>query len=253
MIKKSHLAAAQSLTTTSVVNSMSGLVAWYETSLENSFIESEMNDGGSISTWYDRNSQAVNKNNATQATNTNQPKFYINIFEGGIPAIRFDGTNDFMTFDGSALANSSYTIFVIEQRRANSSSNYFLGGTTSSSNANLHLGYRDNTTLAQAHYSNDMDVIVSGYSSPIPKMHTFQFDTTNGKRYWLNGGSNADSTSAGQTTALTAYVGSAIGRYASNYFNGDIAEIIIFKRLLRSDERRSIEDYLSKKFNIPIS
>ncbi len=252
-INKSRLSNAQSLTQNSVVNHISDLIAWYETSLESSFPVSEQNNQGAISTWYDNTPSAITKNNATQGTSANQPKFYENIFNGAIPGIRFDGSNDLMLFDGSLLANSSYTIFVVEQRRSNSSSNYFLGGTTLSQNQNLVLGYRANTTLTQAHYSNDMDVTVAAYSSPQPKIHTFQFDTTNGKKYWVNGGTTPDATSAGQTAAITSYTASALGRYNASYYNGDLAEVIIFKRILKGDERQNIENYLSKKYGISIS
>ena len=52
MIRKARLANAQSLTQDSIVGDLSDdLVAWYETSLESSFLSSELkNDGGNIST-----------------------------------------------------------------------------------------------------------------------------------------------------------------------------------------------------------
>lgn len=252
-INKSRLSNAQSLTQNSVVNHISDLVAWYETSLESSFPINEQNDQGFISTWYDNSPGAITRNNATQSANTNKPKFYENIFNGAIPGIRFDGSNDLMPFDGSAIINSSYTIFVVEQRRSSASSNYFLGGTTLSQNQNLVLGYRNNTTVTQAHFSNDMDVTIAAYSSPKPTIHTFQFDSTNGKKYWSNGGATPDATNSGQTAAITSYTGSALGRYNTGYYNGDLAEVIIFKRILKGDERQNIENYLSKKYGISIS
>jgi hypothetical protein len=224
--------------------------------MENSFIESETENNLEISTWYDLNSQSAIKNNAAQSTQTNKPKYIENALNG-LPVIRFDGVDNFMTFNGTNLSGSNYTIFVIEQRRGNTTSiNHFIAGSTSSTNNNLHLGYDSDTTLRFGHYSNDLDYTVSAYSIPTPKMHSFRFSKTEGKSYWENGGVNPDASSSGQTTALTSNSGAALGRAAFSstyYFNGDIAEVIIFLRALKKEERQSIESYLSKKWGIKIS
>ena len=254
LVKKSRLSEAQTLTTQSSVNDYPDLVLWYETSLQSSIADQESNDGNNVSTWYDNSPQAITKNHATQSNIANQPKFYSDIFNGAIPALRFDGSQ-FLNFDGSILANNSYTVFVVEQRRsANSTISPFIGGSdTSTTNGNLTLGYRNNTTMTQAQSSNDMDFATPAYTSPITKIHSFYLNTTDGKKYWLNGGDNPDAANAGQTASLVSYNGAAVGRYSANYFNGDLGEIIIFKRALRSEERKTIEDYLSKKYNIKIN
>lgn len=176
---------------------------------------------------------------------------------GGLPAIRFDGSDNFMTFDASMIVGVSYTIFVVEQRRGNSSTiNHFLGGTTASTYNNLHLGYHNSTTLRFGHYSYDVDYTVAAYTIPIPRMHSFRFSITAGKSYWLNGGTSTDAANASQTTALSSYGGSALGRAifgSAYYFNGDIAELIIFTRDLKTEERQAVETYLGKKYNITIT
>jgi hypothetical protein len=39
---------------------------------------------------------------------------------------------------------------------------------------------------------------------------------------------------------------------ADSFFNGYLSEIIIFDRALNSEERKSIEQYLSRKYSIKI-
>lgn len=261
LVQESRLKSAQVLTQNSPVKDISSLVLWYETSLPESFIATEALDGAVISTWYDNNPNAAVKNNAVQVTAGSQPIFYENIFNHAIPAIRFDGSNDFMTFDGSILANTSYTIFVVEQRRSSGGNNYFIGGTASSTDTNLTLGYSANTTITQDHYSDQITYGIASYASPTPRIHTFVFNnlastSISGKRYWLNGSGNSSVTNASdtaQTSPITSYVGSGIGRSTSYYFNGDVAEIIIFSRNLTSQERWGIEDYLSKKYGIKVA
>jgi hypothetical protein len=38
-----------------------------------------------------------------------------------------------------------------------------------------------------------------------------------------------------------------------NIYEGNIAEIIIFNRALTTEERRSIESYLGKKYNLTLN
>jgi len=261
IIKKSRLQTAQILTKNSPVNNIPNLVAWFETSLDSSFIGNEKSDGTAISTWYDNNPNAASKNNATQSTSTNGPTFTANVFNSGIPAIRFDGSDDYLVFDGSSLINSSYTIFIVEQRRSDKSDNYFMGGSNVGVNQILILGYRSNSVATQAHYANDLNYSgIATYSSPISRIHTYSLNiaasqSNSGKRYWING-SGASATNAAntsQTSPITSYTGATFGKYASNYFNGDFAEAIIFNRNLSSEERLSVETYLGKKYNIQVA
>lgn len=255
LVAKTKLKNARSLTLNSPVTSTENLIVWYETSLEDSFDELERFDGQTVSTWYDINSNNIVRNNATQSTDDYKPLFKERVINGGISAVRFDGSDDYLEFDGTKLINTGYTIFVVEQRRAAVSSGIspLMGGTTGSANQNLHLIYRYETTMRFGQYSNDMDYTIGSYTTPTPRIHTFLLSTTDGKEYWLNGGDSADASSSSQTDTLTSYTSSALGKYLSNYFNGDLAEIIIFNRSLTTTERQAIESYLSKKYNITIS
>lgn len=262
LIQKSRLQSAQALTRKSPVIDISSLLVWYETSLPDSFVVAEAADGTAISTWYDSNPNAVVKNNAIQAVVANQPLFYENVFNYGIPAIRFDGSNDYLTFDGEALANTSYTIFAVEQRKSGGSNNYFMGGTSTAVNSNLILGYLSNSEVRQSHYTDQLIYAsIPSYVSPTPRIHTFVFNnlggtSVSGKRYWLNGSGASSATNASddaQINPITSYAGSGIGRAFSHYFNGDIAEIIIFSRNLTVQERWGIESYLSKKYSIKVA
>ena len=258
MLTKSRLANAQSLTQQSFVNEISNdLIAWYETSLEGSFDASEIkNDGSFITTWKDSNKSVVTKNNATAPASTaNQPILFQNVFYNSIPGLRFSG-NQYLNFDGSKFAQNSYTIFLVEQRNSNKSENYFIGGTANSANANLSLGYGTDTTILFSHYSNDFTRSVASYKPQTPIMHTFLFNNTIGKRHSINGGSIATNSPA-QTTSITSFNGAMIGAYNPSgtlkTYVGDLAEIIMFKRSLKTEEIKAIESYLGSKYGIPVS
>lgn len=252
LVAQFRLQAAQTLTKSSPVSGIKDLTLWYETSLDSSFLEAERTDGANITNWYDNNPQSGYKNHATQSTATNQP-LYIENAINGVPVVRFDGNDNFLTYDGSFEVGTNYTVFVVEQRRAVSADfQIFLGGSQTTANSNLVLGYRNNTTMTQAHWGNDLDVTVAGYTSPTPLMHTFWFSSAVGKKYWANGGVSADG-SNNQTPQVLSFANARIGRYLTFYYNGDIAEIIFFTRDLKTEERQAVESYLSKKYRITIS
>ena len=260
MVTKSRLANAQSLTQQSYVNEISDdLIAWYETSLEGSFNASEIkNDGSYITAWKDSNKTVVTKNNATVTTplNTaNQPILVQNVFYNSIPGLRFSGSQ-YLKFDGTKFAQNSYTIFLVEQRSSNKSENYFIGGSGSSSNSNLSMGYGTDTTISFSHYSNDFTRSIASYKPQTPIMHTFLFNNTIGKRHSINGGSIAINTPA-QTTSITSFNLAMIGAYNPSgtlkTYVGDLAEIIMFKRSLKTEEIKAIESYLGSKYGIPVS
>ncbi len=254
LIGKARLSNSQTLTKNSAVKDMSDLVAWYETSLESSFLFNEQNDGLPIGVWQDGNVNGASRKNAEQNTAANKPKFYTEVFNGSIPGIRFDGTDDFMTFDGSKLIGASYTIFIVEQRRSGSNLSMFLGGTDSTNNSNLNVGYASDTSIRHSHYgATTNDFTIPAFSSPKPAIHTFLFNKVTGQKYWQNGGASSEDNDGAFTAAISSYNGSAIGRYLGNYFSGDIAEIIIFNRALRTEERQVAETYLSQKYGISIS
>ena len=261
LIAKSRLANAKSLTRQSVINDMGDdLIAWYETSLEGSFKPSEIkNDGSTITLWKDSNKNAVNKNDATAVVS---PTLVQNVFYNSIPGVRFTGSQ-YLTFNGSKFAKNSYTVFVVEQRSSGKTENIFIGGTGSTTNSNLILGYRANTIISFAHHGNDFDVPTSlpNYSvqNLIPRIHTFLFNNSIGKQYTLNGKHNYADYNQGDSPTklepLISFVSSRIGYYSggNSYYIGDLAEIIMFKRSLKTEEVEAIESYLGSKYGIPVS
>ncbi len=245
------LTAARSLTKNSPVIDIDNLVAWYETTMPQSFIDLESDNGNLVTTWYDL---GPNHNNASGGI----APTYISDAINGLPALRFSGTQYF-NFNGTSLAQNNYTIFVVEQRRAISGSgdfNFFIGQVPPSGSTNniLHLGYLDNTTMTFAQFGNDYNVTVPGYISPIPIIHTFRFSNTRGKDYYKNGGTPLIyETTGGALTGLTTYDNAAIAGYFTVFYIGDISEVILFNKTLSDNERKDIERYLSKKWRIVVS
>ena len=258
LFQDARLSTARTLTKNSRVNRIPDLELWLETTLDESFFTSEKIHNSNISSWLDINIQSNFKKSVSQSTSAQKPKYISRAFDNSLPAVQFDGSNDNFPFNSTYMNGGNFTIFVVEQRRSAGTHKYFIGG----GSGVFHLGYSESSTIRVGQYgvadANFFDYTVNNFktSEIIPRIHTFILSSTNGKKYWLNGGSTPDKSSNNLSTLsnFSGYIG--ITEYSSgapHYFSGDIGEIIIFSRELTDKERIDVEKYLSKKFNISLS
>lgn len=255
IIRKAKINNARALTISSVVKDIDNLVLWYETTLEKSFIKDEAVNNSKISIWYDLNPNiTTTSNNATQSNANNKPT-YIEDGINGLPVLNFNRSNsNYLSFSGNLLKNSSFTVFVVERRTANFSNNYFIGGNETGDNANLVLGYKTNTSFNFGLTNNELAATVAAYSKPKAYLHSFTFNFVT-KKYYLNGAEQTVTLSGSASniaSAISAFSQAYLGFNAASasYYNGDIGEVIIFAKLLTLEERKAVENYLTKKWNV---
>ena len=257
------LSSARSQTQNSPVNSIPDLAAWYETTKEESFNDSEAADSSKITTWRDINPASNDHHNViSNAPPSTSPTYIANCINQ-LPCLRFNGSGNYLAFGasgGNFLINTDYTIFVIEQRRA-STEGYFFGSSYGvlAENDRVMLGYATDSMLLYSHDANDYVVMIDNYSTPTPKLHSFRFNSasaSDSRTYFLNGAQvalvdyDADPVISPITANSFTTIGFSTGTGFSGYFNGDIAEIIIFTRALNAKERSAVEGYLGKKWGI---
>lgn len=215
-----------------------------------------LNNNDPVSSWTDLSG---NNKHAVQDTASYRPLFKTNVLNGK-PAVVFDGSNDYLTIDGSMVANTNYSIFAVVKRNSSNpgSFNYYMGGTQAAMNRNLQLGWRSNTTLTHGQYTNDYDMRVPSYSVSMPAyLITTRHSNSLGNDTYLNGalkGLNMNNVSSARLVHLSSWQGASIGRYIDNTintrFNGYVAELIIYNRYLSETERKSVESYLATKYGL---
>jgi prepilin-type N-terminal cleavage/methylation domain-containing protein len=257
LVKRMKVITAQNLTQSSPVPSIKDLSVWYESSLEKSFIDSEESDGTPITTWFDNNIQSSFKYDLKQSTVANQPKFSEGIINN-LPAIKFDGADDHLVATSVGINGKGLTAFIVGQRVA-------YGGSFQVSLAGLAAGQNDDTNsgsvVAFADFGN---YFVSGTglqwftnygSNHQGNGSPFILDTVfngTGNVIYLNG---LGGTGYGITTNFlidSLRVGCKFSTAPAYFFNGYIAEVIIYSRALNTEERKSVEAYLSKKYAIKV-
>jgi hypothetical protein len=249
-------------------------------------LSAESKNEGAISRWNDNSGNNPtslndeNLNNARQDNFINRPNYIVDGVNG-LPVLRFDGEDDFLSFDGTSLTNTNYTIFLVSSRNSNKNVNPIIGGTAITNFDNLNIGYFLNATsrFRISHYG-DFTASNSGtdyidyngiapnfltYNNSISQIHSITSDSNIGKVYYQNGGINiitpsATAIGANAKLALSSFSESAIGRFTyadtttfTAYFDGDIAEMIVFNKNLSDQERQDVERYLSDKYQITLS
>lgn len=213
-----------------------------------------LTDGQSVATW---NDSSGNGRNVTQATGVYQPTYKTNIINGK-PVVRFDGSNDHLlqpviTGDPTALS-----LFVAAKRAA-SAGGQVLWGHRSESTRLIQLTTNDDTTAVwQLRGSGNalQQLLITGTLTNW-NIYTATFDKPNNNHVFrLNGGSQQTNTyafgSETMTSTLETIGASNTGGYGF-YFNGDIAEIIVYSRALSTTERQQVEQYLAQKYAITLA
>lgn len=252
LVASMRLATARAQTQSAPVTSIRNLVSWYESTSENSF-KSTVDESGapSIDAWYDVATTTTTKNNAIQNTSGNQPK-YATSSVNGLPVVRFDGTDDFLTLPNGTVpyANSPYTIFFVY--RMNADGSYGLLGSGTYAVTNNTNAFRTNASAIFVNYWWSVDASSGTNMVPANKFHVVDvaYDLAN-RMIYVNG--TLASTTASSANAATSLNNTIGVTNTTEYMNGDIAEIIIFDRALKTEERQSIEKYLGKKWGIKVS
>lgn len=276
LVRISRLSTAQNQTQASPVNSIPNLVGWWETTSSASFIDSQADNGLTVTTWYDISSQTINKNNTSSTAGATYTFNSIN----GLPALVFGGVANqgFALSDTTVLNSSDYSIFVVESHTGAAAKNFFLCGSatpsTSSTLLNLMLGYSTTasnamvwtyaTTIASADNYLNSTSGSSGVAAPstgVPTIHSFLSRSgTTTKKYFQNGTQATFATGTAppsQALSLVSWagvsIGCALGASPSGNYTGAIAEVIMFNRSLTSEERKSVEAYLGKKWGIVVA
>jgi prepilin-type N-terminal cleavage/methylation domain-containing protein len=244
LIKKARIQAAQTLTKSSPIAGIPSNALWLESSLEDSFLDSESSNTDAISTWID---QKVTGSKSS-ITKVGTGPTYANTINY-VHAVKFSGStaNYLKIADASFLNDTDYTIVVLEKRQAASAGNFL--STTNNSDVvdnKLAIGYASDGVIAHSHNATNYTVTpkVSAYSNSTetPRLFVFTQSSTEGKKTYINGTLAAQDTS--NTSQLSGVTTLAIGKG----YTGEIGEIAIFTKALSKLDRKIIEDYIGKKW-----
>ncbi len=211
-----------------------------------------LSDGDPVATWPDTSGAG---RNATQSSGTLKPLFKTNIF-GTAPAVRFDGSNDVMTFTPTSIP--SWTMFIAWRVitgkiysgavswRAASQAGFIFQDIDGSA-----AGWRPNFLVTN---TSNVEVLTkwgdSIYGSPGPALpqkgvHMHRWNPSGSAHHRKkNGGAIGSYGSDGYTGWPTA---AEIG-HCYDYVNADIGAILVYDNALSDGDAGTVEAYLNAKF-----
>ena len=213
--------------------------------------------GGAVQQW---NDQSGNSKNAIQLTAGFKPTWQTNAMNG-LPAVRFDGNDDGI-LSAAITTSSTVTFFSVVRISTLSKSNPgILQGSPTG------LGYSVNppdksigmwvNTASQRIWGRGIQTStaqrnitqVTALATNTTYIATNRYDGANINQY-VN---NAISGTVTYDGTLRSWTDIAIGTQGTETWNGDIAEIIVYKKSLNEAQRHIVDNYLSAKYNITLA
>ncbi len=200
--------------------------------------------GSAVSNWGDVSGF---DNDASQNTSANQPTLISNSMNGN-PVIRFNGTNSKLTLPTSAtlgIQSNPYEMFLVAKSSSSNVQFLFAGGATEQFEYHLNgVGARFIPIT-----STYLDLGTAGnYTDGNAHIFSARASTSGGavRVDGIDGGTSLANILSSNSGALQLGVRSD-GTY---YFNGDIAEVIIYNTNLSTSDRSTVEHYLANRYGI---
>ncbi len=206
-----------------------------------------------------------NKRHLVQPLLASRPRFRQE-FNGAM--LSFDGTNDFLSFDGTKASTTEATVFVVAAPKSNAG--YFrgllafnaAGQNDYTTGLNLDLGGAPSAGLS---FLNVEGAGCVGQANLLKqpqafgRWHVFALaagQDANGVKLFLNGVPQSSRDRTGGSALRMDHLTLGARRYsntpdrphAQGFFHGDLAEVIVFDRALSESERGQVQTYLDAKY-----
>jgi hypothetical protein len=244
--------------------SISGLTAWFDASdaatiFDQSIGGSATAPDGQVGRLQDKSG---NGRNFVQATSADRPTRKTNV-QNGLDVIRFDGSGDHMNMSAlmsNLITASSSTVFIVARaatvttNEADIFDNQLLLGDNG-----LWHGFfvlKSNGTASAFGYNGDVPdpTATVSYTPPAWVVFAVRHNGTNLSAR-INGGTPASAALAtrqelGNAPVLGITTDASEPSYTKKFFDGDLAELLIYNVALSESDQDVVEGYLADKWGI---
>ena len=204
-----------------------------------------LSDGDPVAQWDD---ESGNGRHITQGTAANRPTYQTGEING-LPVVRFDGTNDRLTFAGTAgsdefaLPNTAFAVVRNSSASTTGNRHVFAGADGSARN---HLLLEDGDwAIFKGGIIGDSGV--SADTDPHYLMAFYNVSAAVNSTIRLDGAEIYNAGLDGSEGFRLIHVGVNAGNSGA-FWEGDIAELLVYSRELTTQEISDTEDYLEAKW-----
>lgn len=216
-----------------------GCVTWLDGADDDVFSYSS---GTLVSQWRDKSG---NDNHVSQSTTSSQPTRNRTLNSKSV--VDFDGSDDSLSSSNSLTLSSGHTMFAVTLTDAFSSDAGLISINNNLSNGiTVHTGGLVYFYYGSGGYNTTQGVNLST-SYILTKVWT---GATSGNRISYKNGTQGTSSGTMANSNSTGVL--RLGQQTT-YYNGYIAEVVIYNRELSQDEITKVHNYLQNKWNIPVS
>ena len=216
--------------------SISGLRVWLDASQLTGLADTDP-----VQTW--PNLIAAEAENFTQATLANRP-LYRTAVQNGLPGVRFDGSNDFLSGTVSRPAKPR-TMFLAGSLSSVAGFRYALGNVSNAAVVTAHNG----TQLRLDHEDSAIIGVATTALATGPFMYDVSYADDGAFVFGRNGSDDGAGTNNRTPNASALRLGyrdsSSLLVYA-----GDMFEILVYDSVLSGTDRQNVRDYLMDKWAI---
>jgi len=204
-------------------------------------------DASGVSKWED---QSGSGNDAEQGDTDKQPTYEIN-GSNGKAVVRFDGSNDFLITENVSLGNSISVFAVVEAEDKMSPNDHdwrYNQGIVTQYKDGRYILEINSTAIRFQFY--DGDWITADADATCWQLYGVIREDSFTKRLYLNGVEAASKNTSTGTSGSNNPIKIGFSGDYSRYLKGDIAEILVYDRVLSDSERDMVQTYLNIKYVI---
>lgn len=220
-------------------DNISGLKLWLKAdSLSQS-------DGSTVNSWID------SSGNSNTVVAGNAPLFYNNIINGK-PVVRFNGSSNRLFKVPASGLGTNYSSFFVIRRNVISTQEMILQLSPAGCTNGLSFYFLNTNALRTDKCGDGASALNTSvfFNNTQPSYFSVHYNGSSVNTFL---GGNAD-TNLNYVMAISPtniYLGSDSA--SANFFNGDIAEIIVYNVALNSSERICIDNYIGQKYGLSIA
>lgn len=206
----------------------------------------EQDQNGKVQVWHDL---SANQHRAIQTKADSRPDLESSSFNGH-PALRFNGSEQFMTFTEQLLTSQCCSLFAVASDEGSGNHREIFSnwnGAEGNSVSSLFLGTTGSGTVRFSDNFHSSDAIQSPETHFLLSAINSEYDAS----LYLNGTLfNSKGSPLTERNLDTPYVIGQQGNFNHEFWKGNLAELIVFNRDLSEEERDQVHTYLIHRYQL---